>query len=234
MSMLLEDEKSSDLPVLILDNFVLARDCLAASLDPHYSDVRCAWNTPSLFNEVERGTPSLILLNFDTTDSLNLLEMCVDLRPQPQVIVFGLSEDWEVVACAEAGATGLHLRSESFEQLVTLMDEVGRGRAYCSPDVSAILIGRVYATVAGRLEADSATSTLTARENEILTLIEEGLTNQQIASRLSVTVHTVKNHVHSLLAKLGVGSRGEASRVARAMKYAGANGGQLTPPGVSR
>ena len=58
---------------------------------------------------------------------------------------------------------------------------------------------------------DATTDVLTRREIEILELIEQGLTNQQIASRLSLTLHTVKNHVHNLLSKLGVASRARLS-----------------------
>jgi DNA-binding NarL/FixJ family response regulator len=65
---------------------------------------------------------------------------------------------------------------------------------------------------------------LTPREIEILELIDRGLTNQQIASRLSLTLHTVKNHVHNLLGKLGVASRAEAVAVFRATKYANPGG----------
>jgi DNA-binding NarL/FixJ family response regulator len=229
-----DTEFSRDTPILILDDFVLARDCFAAMLSSHYSDVRCAWNLPTLFREHEDRIPKLILLNFGTRDSANLLQVCVDLQPEPKVIVYGLSEEWDVVSCAEAGASGLHLRSESLDQLLTLMNEVGSGRAHCSSDVSSILLGRVYKNVAGQFGVDPVTSSLTSREAEILRLIEEGLTNQQIATRLSVTVHTVKNHVHSLLAKLGVGSRAEASNVARAMRYAGSSGVRPNQMNVSR
>lgn len=68
------------------------------------------------------------------------------------------------------------------------------GRALCSPEVSAVLMKRVYA-FAAQTNPDSTTDSLTARENEILELLEQGLTNQQIATRLSVTLHTVQNHV---------------------------------------
>jgi DNA-binding NarL/FixJ family response regulator len=77
---------------------------------------------------------------------------------------------------------------------------------------------RVYA-FAAQANPDITTDALTPREIEILELVEQGLTNQQIASRLSLTLHTVKNHVHNLLSKLGVGSRSEAVSVFRASKY---------------
>ena len=78
----------------------------------------------------------------------------------------------------------------------------GNGQALCSPEVSAILMKRVYA-FAAQSNPDSSTDSLTARENEILELLDQGLTNQQIANRLSVTLHTVKNHVHSVLEETG-------------------------------
>lgn len=216
-----EHAVGSEAPMLIVDDFALGRECLADRLGRHYADVRQAWDLPTFFRETERGMLRLILVNFATHNSANLLQVSLDLEPQPKVIVFGLADESDVVSCAEAGAVGLMLRSESFEQLVTLVHEVGNGRPHCSPEVSAMLIGQVYSAVTGRHFGDPATNTLTERETEVLLLIEQGLTNQQIASRLSVTVHTVKNHVHSLLGKLGAESRAEASRIARAMRYTG-------------
>ena len=77
---------------------------------------------------------------------------------------------------------------------------------------------------AAQANPDATTDLLTPREIEILELIDRGLTNQQIASRLSLTLHTVKNHVHNLLGKLGVGSRAEAVSVFRATRYANPGG----------
>lgn len=216
-----ESSDRSEVPIMIIDDFALNRDCLAAQLAEHYSHVRCAWSLPSLFRETEREMPSIVLLNFDTDNSANLLQLSLDLESAPKVVVFGLAEEPDLVVCAEAGAAALHLRSESFDHLLDLIHAVSNGRNHCSPEASSMLLGHVYSKVGGRSITDPTNGTLTAREVEILALIEEGLTNQQIASRLSLTVHTVKNHVHSLLAKLGVGSRAEASRVARAMRYTG-------------
>ena len=210
--------------VIIIDDIRLNRECLAAQLAPHFTDIRCAWDLPSLVKEVGGEDPILILLNIGTAGSSTLLQISVDLVPKPRVIVLGLHEDHEseVVSCAEAGAAGLHLRTESLDHLLALMGDVEDGQARCSPEVSAILLGRVYSDAAGSV--DPMNGALTARETEILRLLEEGLTNKQIASRLCVTVYTVKNHVHSLLGKLGVQSRAEATKLARAMRYGGTQG----------
>ncbi len=221
-----EDEKAaaSASRVIIVDDMRLYRECLKSQLAPYFADIRCAWDLPSLVKEVGGEEPILILLNIGAAGSAVLLQISVDLAPKPKVIVLGLHEDneGEVVSCAEAGAAGLHLRTESFDHLLALMRDVEDGQARCSPQVSAILLGRVYSDAAG--SADSMNGALTARETEILELLEEGLTNKQIASRLCVTVYTVKNHVHSLLGKLGVQSRAEATKLARAMRYNGNQG----------
>ena len=89
--------------------------------------------------------PQWILLNIGTPDSTTLLQLGLDIDPETRVIVFGLSSDREseIVACAEAGVAGLHLRTESFAHLLALLRDVGNGRAQCSPEVSAILLRRV-------------------------------------------------------------------------------------------
>lgn len=207
--------------VVIVDDGKLSRECLTAQLVNHGVHAVEAWDLPSLLAHVDRAVPDVILLNIETPDSATLLQLGLDLDPGCRITVYGLSIDREpeIISCAEAGVAGLHLRTESFSHLLSLLQSAGDGRAQCSPEVSAILLRRVYA-FAAQANPDANTSLLTPREIEILDLIEQGLTNQQIASRLSLTVHTVKNHVHNLLGKLGVGTRAEAVTVFRATKYA--------------
>lgn len=207
--------------VLIIDDGRLNRECLAAQLSNAGITTAIAWDLPSMLAEVDRAKACVILLNICTPDSTTLLQLGLDLARDGGVIVYGLSPDreTEIIACAEAGVAGLHLRTESFDHLLSLITHSGDGRAQCSPEVSSILLRRVYA-FAAQANPDASTEVLTPREIEILRLIEQGLTNQQIASRLSLTLHTVKNHVHNLLGKLGVGSRAEAVSVFRATKYA--------------
>ena len=207
--------------VVVVDDGRLQRECLVAQLLAAGFEASGAWDLPSLFSAVDAGVPSVIVLNIDTADSGTLLQVSLDIGAATKVVVIGLSVDREsdIVAAAEAGVAGLHLRSESLADLLGLIHHAGDGKAQCSSEVSAILMRRVYSFVS-QVNPNSSTDSLTSRENEILELLEQGLTNQQIASRLSVTLHTVKNHVHSLLTKLGVGSRSEAVQVFRASKYA--------------
>lgn len=211
----------SGMRVVIVDDARLNRECLAAQLASHGTTTATAWDLSSLLAEVDQVVPDAILLNIDTPDSATLLQLALDLDRRVRVIVYGLSSDREseIVSCAEAGVAGLHLRTESFDHLLSLTTSSADGRAQCSAEVSSILIRRVYA-FAAQANPDTTTDVLTRREIEILELIEQGLTNQQIASRLSLTLHTVKNHVHNLLSKLGVSSRAEAVAVFRATKYA--------------
>jgi len=208
--------------VLVIDEGRLNRECLSAQLEANGIEVRPAWDLPSLFAAADEGTPQVILLNIGTEDSGTLLQVSLDIDAAAKVVVFGLSVDREpeIVACAEAGVAGLHLRSESFAHLLAVLANVSTGAAQCSSEVSAILLRRVYSIAHQPSTTDSKGVLLTAREIEILELIELGLTNQQIASRLSVAVHTVKNHVHNLLGKLGVATRAEAVTVSRALRYA--------------
>lgn len=205
---------------VVVDDGELNRDCLAMRLADTGLDVAQAWDLPSLAGEVAGRHPVVIVLNIATQDSDALLQMSLDLEPRATVIIMGLAadRDEEIVACAEAGVDGMHLRSESFAHLLSLISDTSDARCRCSPAVSAILMRRVYSFT--RTDVNNSTlDDLTPRECEILELIAEGLTNQQIASRLYVTVHTVKNHVHNLLTKLGVNSRFEAVAVLRANRF---------------
>ena len=213
------DGRAEHLRVVICDDSRLNRDCLGLALGLHgvMSDV--AWDLRSLLNCLNGRVPDVLLVNIATPDSATLLQMGLDLGPDVRVIVTGLSADREseVVSCAESGVHGLHLRTEPLEDLMTVL----RGEARCSTQISAILMRRVYA-LARQPTPESMALLLTDREIEVLNMIEEGLSNKQIASRLIVSISTVKNHAQSLFRKLGVSSRMEAVAVSRAMRSVGA------------
>ena len=206
-----------DLRILIVDDCTVFRDYLAAVLASYGAMLPAvAWDLVSLIAAIEATAPRIILLNNGTRDSSMLLRQAVKLSPHARLIVLGVSEDdeLEIVAYAEAGVAGYHLRSESLEDLLVLIHKVAGGESLCSPKISAILLRRLSALASQRRPATKEL-VLTSREIQILRMLEMGLTNRDIAEQLRIAIHTVKNHVHSLLTKLGVRTRAQAAARAR-------------------
>ncbi|MFG1931596.1 LuxR C-terminal-related transcriptional regulator [Mycobacterium sp. NPDC048908] len=206
---------------MIVDDCKLNRENLAAIFAAHgASESAVAWDLPSLCAALGDVAPDIVLFNMGTRDSLTLLRLVRDRCPEAKVIVVGISEDdeSEIVACAEAGVAGYHLRAESLDDLLTLMSRVANGESLCSPRVSAILLRRL-STLAAQRRPEVEELALTAREIQILRLLESGLSNREIADRLCIALHTVKNHVHRVLSKLGVNTRAAAAAYARSIRY---------------
>jgi DNA-binding NarL/FixJ family response regulator len=120
----------------------------------------------------------------------------------------------------QAGVSGYHLRTGSLAGLVQLISSVIAGESLCSPRVAAVLLRRL-AVLAADGRSDSRGLALTQREIQIVHLLELGLSNEQIAAQLCIEVATVKNHVHNLLAKLGVHRRVHAAAVIRGRPNSG-------------
>jgi DNA-binding NarL/FixJ family response regulator len=99
------------------------------------------------------------------------------------------------------------------------IESAWNGEAICSPRVAADAFSRLARLSAGRPPAPL--SELTPREQEVARLIEQGMSNKQIARRLVITLATVKNHVHNVLEKLRVRRRGEVgARIRTLMPHA--------------
>ena len=84
-----------------------------------------------------------------------------------------------------------------------------RGEVHCSPKIAGSLFRRIAALSNGRTTRPTPGS-LTARETQILKLVQEGMSNKMISRTLGIELPTVKNHVHSILVKLGIHRRAEA------------------------
>lgn len=207
--------------ILIVDDSKLYREYLASVISAHgVYPPSIAWDLPTLTAAVNETMPRIILLNMATRNSEMLLHHALNIGAGVRVIVMGMSEDDEsdIVACAEAGVAGYFLRNESLDDLLLLMGKVAGGESLCSPKVSAILLRRL-STLASQRQRTTEDLDLTAREAQILGLLELGHSNKEIAEQLCIAVHTVKNHVHSLLTKLGVSTRAQAAALARTIRY---------------
>ncbi|MFC3848847.1 LuxR C-terminal-related transcriptional regulator [Corynebacterium hansenii] len=120
------------------------------------------------------------------------------LPDPPQVLVVtNYSSDADILGAVSAGAVGYLLKDTDPEQLVDGVRAAARGETVLSGDVATRLMGRLR---------DPGRS-LTARETDVLRLVADGLSNREIAARLTLTEATVKSHLVHVFTKLDVGSR---------------------------
>jgi DNA-binding NarL/FixJ family response regulator len=219
------EAKGSPLPpdvhILVVDDCMLFRDNLAAVIAASGTVVSVAWDLPTLVTAAQHTSPDIILVNIATFDSGMLLYAASTTYPNARLVVLGVSEDDEptIVACAEAGVAGYHTRNQTFKDLLVLMAKVASGESVCSPRVSAVLLRRLSSLASARGPAKKEL-VLTTREAQILDMLRVGMSNRDIATQLSIAIHTVKNHVHSLLSKLGVTTRAEAAALSHDMRRA--------------
>ncbi|MFQ5917556.1 MAG: LuxR C-terminal-related transcriptional regulator [Candidatus Binatia bacterium] len=169
--------------------------------------------------EVERLRPDVIVLELclPGREGLEEVRWIRGVLPEAKILMMGLTElESDVLACIEAGAAGYLPQEASLEDLLNNIHAVGAGEALCCPKVASLLFSRV--SEAGRdreIRQALGVPSLTRRELEIISLIDERLSNKEIAVRLHIEVQTVKNHIHNILEKLQLDDRRQAARYAR-------------------
>ncbi len=208
------------LKLIIVDHHQLFRDCLASALaeQGRFDIVGKVSSGPEALDRLAQTRADLLLVALGATvGGVRGLIGEIEERFAPaRVVLLGYDEtEDEVLTCLEAGASGYLARSQSLPELCSALEAVARGETVCTPGVAHSLFARLARLGGERRRRDRLDYlTLTARELEILNLVGDGLNNQEIAGRLFLSVHTVKNHVHKILETLGVHSRWDAVRYA--------------------
>src|SRR5881296_3890224 len=162
-------------------------------------------------------TPDIVLVDFATPEAVKIVADIRRRTPNVKVVAITLGEtEAEVIQLAEAGVAGYVLPDGSLDDLIIAVESAVRGELYCPPRVAFTLLRRVGAIALGSAaakqdEAGHPVHELTGREREILRLVDQGMSNKQIARQLGIEVATAKNHVHNILRKLHVHRRIEAS-----------------------
>ena len=182
--------------------------------------VETAASAPEALQAVRDSAPDVLLIDMSTDGSLEAVRGLVLESPDTRIVAFAVAGDEsDVVTYAEAGVDGYVPRSASIEHLVSTIRHVHKGEVLCSPRVAGDAFRRL-ATLAAAGPPILDALHLTARETEIVELLEEGLSNKQIAKALFIEVATVKNHVHRVLRKLDVSRRTEVRARIRGFRAA--------------
>jgi two-component system, NarL family, nitrate/nitrite response regulator NarL len=201
--------------VLILGPVRVYRESLAAALerDGRVHVIGAAASPEQAKRRLRELGPDVVLVDTTTLEGIGAAKELAMTESAVKLIALAApEEDSDVIACAEAGVSGFVAREGTLDDIVTAAEAVLQGETACPPRVAAALLRRVAASAREReLERPQPHRTpLTLRERQIITLIDEGLSNKEIAGRLCIEVGTVKNHVHNILEKLGARRRTEA------------------------
>jgi DNA-binding NarL/FixJ family response regulator len=204
--------------VLVVAGIRFYREGIAAALaaDARFEVAGTAATAAQAAAELDRHAPDVVLLDLAGDDGAGTVRAFVDSAPGTQVVALGVTEaDDHVLPLVEAGVAGYVTREASVDDLLATVASVAAGETICSPRMTATLLRRVALLARDRRPAAGNGRELTRREREIVDLIDEGLSNKEIAARLRIELATVKNHVHNILDKLQVHRRGEAAAAVR-------------------
>ncbi len=198
--------------VMLVDDHIMVRKGLATFLKI-YDDLQ-------LVGEAENGAaaiklcgeiqPDVVLMDMvmPDMDGAAVTRVIRGQFPRVQVIVLTSFKEGDLIKKAlEAGAIGYLLKDVSADELAKAIRSANAGRATLSPEAAQSLVETANLPPAPGLD-------LTERERDVLALMIEGLSNTQIAGRLTVSPSTIKSHVSNILSKLGVASRTEAVTLA--------------------
>lgn len=213
--------------ILLVHEIHLVCNALANILrdEPDLSVVGFASTPDDALKQLETTQCDVVLINVarPNAEILSFIQHATSKDDAVKIIVLGVSEVKEfIVKCFQAGAVGYSPREDSLNQLLEKIRAIHRGKTVISPEVATVLISRVaelshFVTNMEPQESDLSLlhNDLTPREQEVLTFIEKGYSNQEIARSLTIEVGTVKNHVHNVLKKLNVSNRKQAAVLAR-------------------
>ena len=196
------------------------REAITAKLS--FTVVGAAAATPAALLAIQDldRPPDIVLVDADASQSIDTTRLIATALPAVRLVCLGLDEEpGEVINWAEAGVAGFVSSQATLDDLVRVLGAVAEGESPCSPRVAATLLRRV-ASLAGEPHREPPLASLTARERQIAWLVAEGLPNKEISRRLHIQLGTVKNHVHSLIRKLGAAGRGQAAAMLRAQSQA--------------
>lgn len=199
--------------VLVVDDHPLLRQGLrkVLELEGGFDVAGEAGSGEEALQMARRHQPRVILMDINLPGISGIEATRLIRGEMPDISILALTiheDDQYVMEMMRAGASGYLLKDVDPGSLVEAINSAARGESYISPGVA----GKVFGALSRMGQAqDGWNRELTPREREVLDLIAQGYGNQKIAGLLAISEKTVKNHVTSILRKLGVEDRTQAA-----------------------
>lgn len=197
--------------VLVASHIRLYREALGGVLEKAEEQITLvgiAESAADAVEQVQRLTPDIALLDMAMGEAFSVARQLGRIAGATRVVALGMAEnEAEVLKCAQLGIAGFITRDASITDMLEAIEATARGEIHCSPKIAGSLFRRVAALSSSSRTPSNA---LTARESQILKLLQQGMSNKMISRSLGIELPTVKNHVHSILGKLGIQRRTEA------------------------
>ena len=206
--------------VLVVDDHPIFRDGLAAlvSATEGFELSGIADDGETALAAAQAADVVLMDLNLPGMSGVEATRVIASRERAPAVLVVTMVDDDDtVIAAMQAGARGYVLKGSTAGDITAAVRTVAGGGAVFGAGVAARILGLATTATVSVNQPVAATGGLTAREQEVLSLVAEGLSNAQIARRLDLSLKTVQNYVSHILDKLQLHDRTQAALLARGM-----------------
>ncbi|MEU7513741.1 response regulator transcription factor [Streptomyces sp. NPDC042898] len=208
--LLADDEAMIRHGVRLILRYADGIDVVAEAADGHRAVEEAAAHHPDV---------ALVDIRMPRCDGLAAIRPLLALDPAPRVVMLTTFGDEEnVLRALRDGASGFLLKDDGPQELISAVRAAAAGDAVLSPGVTGSVIARMLrggpSDAGDAALRDERIARLTARERDVLAMLGEGLSNQDIADRLAIGIGTVKTHVGAILEKTGSTSRVQAALLA--------------------
>lgn len=157
--------------------------------------------------------PAVVVVDVSLDAAVHLMRAVRGASPATRILAFAVGDQVDtLLAYADAGADGFFDSNGSLPELVAAIEQAADGGLPCAPGVAAQLLRlAVRRAITVQPAPQPLAGALTLRERQVFDLVRQGRSNKEIASALHIAEATVKNHVHHVLAKMHVTTRGKAA-----------------------